>query len=309
MAVLRAVPAPPHDLQQELEDLQVPLELVEVAAPRVEPVAADEEPVRRAAWPRSSDSTRGASAAQSWVFSMTGSHSRCACVVTPREPLQHLVALDGQAARRATRRRRGACSTPSACGRRRGRRARARSRGGGASPRTAGRRPPSAASLVVDRDHVIAGARPPLSAPLGVMTRRRGSRAHHRAEVAAGPQGPAARVRAAHDPGQPLGRVARRGRERHIRLDPFSEPAGNVNPSPEPGRRQRLNDSIQQYFSRWRRNASVPARHDLSIRRGSWPLSMALRIGSSRAITSNGFLSNTYSYGGCFHLNSSPYMS
>ena len=92
------------------------------------------------------------------------------------EPFEHLVALDGEPARRRRGGRRATCSTSSACAARRPRPERERFRRGGALPPTAGRHQ----FPLRRRRHPFRGsdrpARSPFDRPLDVIARRSGSR-------------------------------------------------------------------------------------------------------------------------------------
>ena len=202
----------PHHLQQELEHLEVARRFGQVAAPGVEPVPADEEAVghglRAAAAPSTPVPPRRPSPARSRRWAATRGARGCS---TPLEALQHLVALDGEPARR----RRAAsessvlhsecvCSTAPAPRRAHDGQVEARLRGGPARPahaRARRRRSPGSARR----------SSRPLSAPLRRDGQAQRLAADHGAEVAAGAQGPAAGVRAPAQVGDRLGRLEKGG--------------------------------------------------------------------------------------------------
>ena len=155
----------------------------------------------------SSASTEGAAAAQSWVFSSIGSHSRCSCVATPSSPFSisypwTASPLPG-ASERIVPQTEWVCNTAPAP------RARTIARWRLASAE--GRPEPATTPPCWSISRMSPGERVPLSTPLEVMARRRGSRLSTALKFPLVPMHPAAAIELPPD----LGELARQFRTAH----------------------------------------------------------------------------------------------
>ena len=232
----RCLLAADRALEQELDDLDVPDRLRQRGSPSVQPVAPEQEAVavRDRSRERARRPSRPAGPCPGRCRG-SGIHSRCSWVRDARQPLQHLVALDRDAAaRRSTigqerapdrvrvhHRAAGRAATISRC---------SRVSADGAPTR---RRRSTAPSSPISRMSFAVSA--PLCVPLRVIASRTGSSLDDDAEVAAGAEHPAARVEALPDPDQAVGRVSR---SRQPRLTARRSPGAPPRcPSAAPARR------------------------------------------------------------------------